>query len=264
MPWMLIGLVMALTACTSVPRSFTPPNPLLPGEWSHQLFGRVLAAHVKSGIVDYPGIQSDDRFPTYVAQLDRVNPSALATRGEQLAFWINAYNAFAIKGILDQLSPMTYIGRYRYFIERDYRVGGARINLYDLERQVLIAQFQEPLIHFAIVCASTSCPKLQPWVYESDQLTVQLDQVAREFINDPTKNRFDRERKVVSLSMIFKWFEEDFTKAAGSVLAYIARYVSDPALVQDLMHSDYRIEYLEYDWSLNGVPPKESTDVGSS
>jgi hypothetical protein len=263
MPWILIGFVLALTACTTVPRSFTPTNPLQPDEWSHQLLGQVLAAHVKDGVVDYPGIQSDDRFTTYVAQLDRVDPSALATRPEQLAFWINAYNAFAIKGILDQLSPMSYVGRYRYFIGRDYWVGGARINLYDLEREVLIAQFHEPLIHFSIVCASSSCPKLQSWAYEPDQLAVQLDQVAREFINDPTKNRFDRARKVVSLSMIFKWFEEDFTKAAGSVLAYLARYLSDPALVQDLMQSDYRIEYLEYDWSLNGVSPKESIDVRS-
>jgi len=264
MPWMLIGLVMALTVCTTVPRSFTPANPLPPGEWSHQPFDQVLAAHVKNGVVDYRGIQSDERFSAYVAQLDRVDPSALVTRRERLAFWINAYNAFAIKGILDELSPMSYVGRYRYFIGRDYRVGGARINLYDLERQVLITQFQEPLVHFAIVCASTSCPKLQSWVYERDQLDVQLDQVAREFINDPTKNRFDRKRKVASLSKIFKWFDDDFSRAAGSVLAYLTRYVNDPELAQDLKQSDYRIEYLDYDWSLNGIPPKESTDVRSS
>lgn len=264
MPWILIGLVMVLTACTTVPTSFTPTNPLLPGELTHQLFGQVLEAHVKNGAVDYPGIQSDERFPAYVAQLDRVDPNALATRAERLAFWINAYNAFAIKGILDQYSPVSYVGRYRYFIGRDYSVGGVTINLYDLERQVLIKQFQEPLIHFAIVCASTSCPKLQPWVYEPDQLERQLDRVARDFINDPTRNRFDRTRKVASLSMIFKWFDDDFSKAAGSVQAYVTRYVKDPELVQDLMRSDYRIEYLDYDWSLNGIPPKELSHAGQS
>jgi len=264
MRWIIIGVAVVLTACSTVPTSFTPSVPLPPGEFSHRLLGQVLTAHVRDGLVDYPGIQMDARFTAYLTQLNRVDPSALATRGEQLAFWINAYNAFAIKGILDQLSPMRSIGRYRYFIGRDYRVGGAQVNLYDLERQVLIAQFQEPLIHFAIVCASTSCPKLQPRAYEPDQLDVQLDQVAREFINDPTKNRFDPARKVASLSMIFKWFEQEFTKAAGSVLVYVTRYVSDPVLVRDLMQSDYRIEYLEYDWSLNGIPPKESTDVGSS
>ena len=128
----------------------------------------------------------------------------------------------------------------------------------------MIKQFQEPLIHFAIVCASTSCPKLQPWTYEPVQLDVQLDRVAREFINDPMRNRFDRTHKVASLSMIFKWFDEEFINAAGSVLAYIARYVSDPELAQDLMQSEYRIEYLKYDWTLNGITPKESAHAGSS
>ncbi|MBI5673058.1 MAG: DUF547 domain-containing protein [Nitrospirae bacterium] len=219
---------------------------------------------MRDGAVDYPGIQADNQLPVYLAQLDRVDPSTLPTHNERLAFWINAYNAFAIKGILDHYSPMSYVGRYRYFIGRNYRVGGATINLYDLERQVLIKQFQEPLIHFAIVCASTSCPKLQPWTYDPNQLNVQLDQVARDFINDRTRNRFDRKQKVASLSMIFKWFEDDFTRAAGSVLSYITRYVNDPELAQDLMRSDFRIEYLDYDWSLNGIPLKESAHAGRS
>jgi Protein of unknown function, DUF547 len=264
MRWIVIGLAAILTACSTVPTSFKPADPLLPGEFSHRLLGQVFSVHVRDGVVDYPGIQMDVRLPAYLSQLDRVDPNTLSTRHERLAFWINAYNAFAIKGILDYYSPITLVGRYRYFIGQDYRVGGAHINLYDLERQVLIKQFREPLIHFAIVCASTSCPKLQAWVYEPDQLERQLERVARDFINDPTRNRFDRARKVASLSMIFQWFEEDFTKAAGSVLAYVTRYVSDPELVQDLMQSNYRIEYLEYDWSLNGIPPKESTNVSSS
>ena len=261
---LVIWLAGMLTGCSSVPTSFSPAEPLRPEEFSHRLLGHVFASYVKDGVVDYSGIQADGRFPPYLAQLDRMDPNALETRHERLAFWINAYNAFAVKGIVDHYSPANLVGRYRYFIGREYRVGGTIINLYDLERQVLIKQFQEPLIHFAIVCASTSCPKLQPWTYEPDQLNIQLDRVAREFINDPTRNRFDRKKKVASLSMIFKWFEDDFTKAAGSVVSYITRYVNDPELVQDLMQSDYRIEYLEYDWSLNGIPPRETTYVGQS
>lgn len=264
MRWIILSLVFLAGGCSTVPTTFTPAEPIPADEFSHRLFGRVLDAHVSNGVVDYPAIQTDDRLPAYLEQVDRVDPNAFVTRNERLAFWINAYNAFAIKGILDRYSPVSYVGRYRYFIGRTYRVGGATINLYDLERQVLIKQFQEPLIHFAIVCASTSCPKLQSWVYEPDQLEHQLDRVAREFINDPTRNRFDRTRKVASLSMIFKWFDEDFRRAAGSVLSYITRYVNDPELVQDLMRSEYRIEYLDYDWSLNGIPPKESIHAGQS
>jgi len=130
----------------------------------------------------------------------------------QVAFWINAYNAFAVKGILDHYSPMTLWGATVILSVGTIRSVGTTINLYDLERQVLIEQFHEPLIHFAIVCASTSCPKLQSWAYQPDQLDHQLDHAARGFINDPTRNRFDRKHKVASLSMIFQWFEKGFLR----------------------------------------------------
>lgn len=259
-----VSLAIALAGCSPVPTSFTPINPIPPDEFSHKVFHEVVHAHVQDGSVDYPAIHADDRLPIYLEQLDRVDPNALTTQNERLAFWINAYNAFAIKGILDQYSPTSYWGRYRYFIGRDYRVGGEVMNLYDLERKVLIAQFHEPRVHFAIVCASLSCPKLQAWAFEPDQLELQLDRVARDFINDPTRNRFDRVKKVASLSMIFKWFDEEFTRAAGSVLTYIIRYMDDPELVQDLIRAEYRIEYLDYDWSLNGIPPKEQNHVDPS
>jgi hypothetical protein len=239
-------------------------NPIRATEFSHKVFGEVLAAHVKDGVVDYPQIQADDRLPAYLAQIDRVDPNDFATRNERLAFWINAYNAFAIKGILEGYSPVSYVGRYRYFIGQTYRVGGEAINLYDLERKVLVEQFREPLIHFVIVCASLSCPKLQPWPYQPDLLAHQLDEAARVYINDPARNRFDRENKVAWLSKIFDWFGPEFVQAAGSLLSYVARYVDDPELVRELTESNYRVEYLEYDWSLNGIPPKETRLVGGS
>ncbi len=259
-----ILLLVAVTGCSSVPRSYMPADPLAPNQVSHDAWDRIVRAHVHEGQVDYPAIQADGRLDGYLAQLNRIDPNGLPTREARLAFWINAYNAFAVKGILDRYSPETLWGRYRYFIGREYRVGGTTINLYDLERQVLIEQFHEPLMHFAIVCASASCPKLQPWAYESAQLDRQLTQVAKAFINDPTRNRFDRTNKVASLSMIFQWFEKDFSGAAGSVLAYVARYVDDAELAKELVQPGYRIEYLEYDWSLNGIPPKEHARAGTT
>jgi hypothetical protein len=256
--WVVTGALLILTGCSTVPTSFRPLDPLPTAEFSHEVFGEVLGAHVNDGVVDYPGIQTDDRLPVYLAQLDRVDPNVFATRHARLAFWINAYNAFAIKGILDQYSPMTLVGRYRYFIARDYRVGGASINLYDLERKLLIPEFQEPRIHFAIVCASSSCPKLQSWVYRADNLDEQLEQSARGFINDSTRNRFDRHRKIASLSMIFQWFREDFEAHSGSLLNYVKRYVADPDLARELDAIPYKVQFLEYDWRLNGPPPAVS------
>jgi hypothetical protein len=257
-------LLIILTGCSITPRTFKPADPIAPDQVSHQAWDQIVQAHARDGQVDYPAIQASSRLDGYLGELTRIDPTKLPTRQHQLAFWINAYNAFAVKGIIDHYSPMTLWGRYRYFIGRDYRVGGTTINLYDLERQVLIEQFHEPLMHFAIVCASTSCPKLQPWAYQLDQLDRQLDHAARAFINDPLRNRFDRTQKVAFLSMIFKWFESDFAGAAGSVLAYIARYVDDPELAKELMQPGYRIEYLEYDWNLNGIPPKEMAHAGTS
>jgi hypothetical protein len=228
---------------------------------SHQLLTEVLQAHVKDGVVNYPDIQSDQRFAAYLALLDRVDPSALRTERDQLAFWINAYNAAAIQGILEGYSPRPYLGWYRFFKSRTYAIGGARLNLSDLEHEILRKRFREPRIHFAIVCASSSCPKLLPQAYDATQLEQQLDEAARAFINDPTRNRFDRRQRIAYLSKIFDWFEDDFSASAGSVLDFVARYADEVDLARELRPGLFRVAYLEYDWSLNGPAPKGTADA---
>jgi hypothetical protein len=256
---------LALVAgCSTVPRSFHPAEPIAPQEFSYQAFDGILHAHVKDGVVDYPGVAADQRFRDHLHQLGRVDPNRLPTRQDRLAFWINAYNAFAIQGILDGYSPLTLAGRYRYFIGRGYRVGGETITLYDLERKLLIPDFREPRIHFAIVCASRSCPRLPSRTYRPDRLEEQLEQSARAFINDPTRNRFDRAQKVAYLSMIFKWFEEEFAEQSGSLLSYVKRYVVEPDLAKELETVPYTVQFLPYDWGLNGPPPGGSQHGGSS
>lgn len=257
----VLGLAAILIAgCSTVPTSFTPSHPLPASHVSHRLWEEVLRAHVRDGVVEYPEISQQGQVTSYLALLDRVDPNGLPMP-DRLAFWINAYNAFAVKGILDGYAPSTLFGRYRYFIGREYSVGGQTMNLYSLEREILIDQFHDPRMHFAIVCASASCPKLQPWVYQGPHLDSQLDQVTREFINDPSRNRFDSSRKVASLSMIFKWFAKDFEADSGSMLNFITAYVQDPSLKHDLSVADYRVEFLEYDWSLNGPAPSSKGGV---
>lgn len=252
----LIAMVapVLLAGCAAVPQSFHPAQPIPPDEFSHRAFDEVLQAHVKDGVVDYPAVANDARYAAYLDQLNRVDPTALPTRRHRLAFWINAYNAFAIKGILDGYSPLTMIGQWRYFIGKQYRVGGESINLYDLERKVLIPGFREPRIHFAIVCASQSCPKLRSEAFTADRLEAQLEEGARAFVNDPARNRFDRETRTAHLSKIFEWFEPDFRAHAESLLNYVRRHINDPDLAADLATQPYRIEFLEYDWRVNGVP----------
>lgn len=220
----------------------------------HDTFDQVLMVHVTEGHVDYAGIKSDPRFFRYLETLKSTNPDTFATEEEKLAFWINAYNALAIKGILDGLSPSSFFGRVSYFKTTDYEAGGRKMNLYDLERDVIIP-FDEPRIHFAIVCASISCPKLRSEAYIADKLDQQLNDNAIAFINNPGKNALSPDRKTIEVSKIFDWFKKDFDKHSGSVQKYIAQFVVDGELAEALAKESYRIKYLKYDWNLNGNPP---------
>ena len=254
--WIVLSIVILnLFGCSSVPKTFSPHQPLLPATFTHHTFDQVLAEHVTDGVVNYHTLAANQSFDAYLSDLTRIAPQQLPTPNHRLAFWINAYNAFAIKGILDGYSPSTFSGRYTYFIAQDYIVGDEPINLYDLERKILIPAFREPRIHFAIVCASQSCPKLQSQAYTPENIDQQLTYSAQQFINDPSRNHFDQKHKIAYLSQIFDWFQEDFTNHSGSLLQYIAQFVTDLALAEDLRTTPYTIEFLEYDWRLNGLPP---------
>lgn len=217
-------------------------------------YAGLLRDHVSAaGAVNYPGIKADPRLAEYLDYLAAADPDSFATDQERLAFWINAYNALAIKGILDGLSPDGLFARVIFFRTTDYTLAGRQINLYDLERDIIIP-FNEPRIHFAINCASASCPILGAAPYVAGQLEPQLEAAARAFINDPAKNRFDLAANTASISKIFDWFQADFERAAGSVQKYLASYVTDPEAALHLARDGFEVRYLDYDWSLNGAP----------
>ncbi len=260
----ILLLMLFTTGCgtfSTLPDSYHPSNAIDPSSFNHQIFDELMKRHVEDGTVNYPGIQKDLRLEAYLRQVNRLNPNTLPSKNDRLAFWINTYNAFAIKGILNGYSPSTKLGQYTYFVGEEYMVGQEEINLWSIERDILIPRFKEPRIHFAIVCASRSCPKLRSFAFIPDQLDQQLDDSARKFINDPTRNRFDRKKKIAYLSMIFEWFSEDFEGHSGSVLNYISQFVDDPDLARELREETYSIEHLEYDWNLNGTPPSQQASL---
>ena len=253
--WFFLSIgLLHLIACSTVPKTFSPQQPLSPATFTHQAFHQTLEQHVKDGVVNYQTLASDPYFYAFLHDLKHIAPQQLPTPNHRLTFWINTYNAFAIQGILDGYSPSTLSGRYTYFIAQDYIVGDEALNLYDLERKILIPAFQEPRIHFAIVCASQSCPQLQSWAYAPENIDQQLTFSAKQFINDSSRNRFDQQRKIAYLSQIFDWFQEDFMNHSGSLLNYVAQFVTDPKLAEELRNTPYTIEFLEYDWRLNGLP----------
>ena len=219
----------------------------------HQLFDRVLRDHVEHGKVDYPAIGSDVRFQQYLEYLAVTDPESFVTRDEKLAFWINAYNAFAIKGILNGLSPNGFFSRISFF-KTDVDLAGRKIDLYDLEREIIIP-FGEPRIHFAIVCAAVSCPKLASEAYTAASLERQLERNTRAFINNMTKNRFDHANRSGRVSKIFDWFPKDFEMHSHSVQQFLGKYVDDPVIAQSLLRKEYELGFMDYDWTLNGSNP---------
>lgn len=212
----------------------------------------VLLRNVRNGFVDYDGIRADPAFTRYLTGLATATDSDLDKPDVRLAFLINAYNALAIRGILDGHSPSSWFGRYNYFKRREYGLLGGTTTLEQLEHGRILP-LGEPRVHFAIVCASLSCPRLASRSYDPVTLDAQLDAAARVFANDPTRNRYDVQRRIAFLSSIFDWYQADFIRAAGSTQKYLARYVSDPAAAGLLAQDGFEVRYVPYDWELNGV-----------
>ncbi|MDQ3261202.1 MAG: DUF547 domain-containing protein [Pseudomonadota bacterium] len=221
-------------------------------EVDHGLFDHTLKSHVADGQVNYPAVAADKSYASYLGQL--ATAPAPSAKNDKLVFYMNAYNALAMKGILDGKSPSNPITRHLFFKSAKYPLSGGEINLHDIEHEIL-RKLDEPRIHFSIVCASQSCPKMGNDAFTVAKLEQQLDGNTRGFINDPSRNRFDNKEKIAYLSQVFKWFTEDFEKNAGSLQKFIAKYVSDPELAQQLAADGYTIKFLDYNWDLNGTPP---------
>lgn len=218
----------------------------------HSAFDAVLLRNVQRGFVDYAGINADPAFARFLTSLDDTRAEDLDGGPARLAFLINAYNAFAIRGILDGYAPSSWLASYTYFKRRKYPLMGQPVSLRDLETRQLIPE-GDPRIHFAIVCASISCPRLSSRAYIPEKLEEQLDVATRAFINDSTRNRYDVQRKIAFVSRLFDWYGEDFTRAAGSVQKYISAYVSDPATAALLATDGFELRFIPWDRELNGT-----------
>ncbi len=231
------------------------------GRVSHEPWDRLLKKYVDpAGMVDYAAWKgSREDQATLDAYLNQLSAAALAPdspREAQLAFWINAYNAVTVKGILREY-PTTSIRNHTarlfgYNIWKDLQllVGGKAYSLEAIEHEVL-RPMGEPRIHFAIVCASRGCPRLLDEAYVGERLDEQLTGNARAFFADPTKFRLTADR--VEVSPILKWFATDFGPDAHTQLQSIAPYLPESAR-RAVGGGGLRIQYQEYDWGLNDKP----------
>ena len=216
----------------------------------HSLWDSVLTMHVDShGLFDYVGlIQNTDDFEVYILKLSSNPPSRDWSRNEQLAYWINAYNAFTVKIIIDHwpVQSIKDIAGNTPMINsvwdlKFFNIGNQPFDLNTIEHDILRKQLSEPLIHFAINCASISCPVLRNEAYSASNLDMQLQQQTRLFLKDKSKNVIDE--STLAISPIFKWFQEDFGGRDG-VREFISRYA-------DHIPGSTSIQYTDYDWRLN-------------
>jgi hypothetical protein len=182
------------------------------------------------------------------------------SKGRQLAFLINAYNAFTVELILRHY-PVESIKDIGGFFRSPWKIEffelfGDTHHLDYIEHDLIRGgdRYREPRIHFALVCASVGCPKLHSQAFTAERLEPMLELGARVFLQDTQRNRYDDKRKQLQLSSIFKWYREDFEQTHGSVRNYVANYMSDDASVrQQIRSGDVEVDYLNYDWSLNDV-----------
>jgi hypothetical protein len=230
----------------------------LPIDHDHAAWTAILQRWARNGGMAYAALKREGK-PQLSAYLDTLSAACADdyrtwTRAQRLAFWINAYNAFTVKLILDHY-PITSIRRIGWLPGAAFRedfvpmpgLKGGTVSLDDIEHRTLRSDFREPRIHVALVCAARSCPPLRPEAYRGADLDRQLDDQARLFLADPKKNRFDPATNTLYLSSIFSWFRADFEAVAGTLAAWVARYVRDPRAGAP----GVRIEFLDYDWSLN-------------
>lgn len=235
----------ALLTCRTVAADF---------DQSHALLDGVLKRHVKSARVDYASLKAHpEELNRYLDQVAAVSKAEFKKWSEhqQIAFLSNAYNAYTLKLIADHF-PLKSIKDIGSFFSGPWdqpvvRLFGQVTTLGQIEHGMLRKEYDEPRIHFALVCGAKGCPPLRAEAYTGSRLEVQLVDQARQFLAETNKNRVSAAERTIYLSPIFKWFAGDFEKSHGSVTAALRPYWAGNVLATD----GFRIRYTDYDWSLN-------------
>lgn len=218
------------------------------GRPDYAAFDRVLKDVVRDGRVDYLALRENHRDALHgaVGRLAAVDVGSLS-RDEQLAYDLNLYNANVLLAVADRCKRGYSASEedFRLFKEPLVRMREGKVSLNHLEHEIIRKQFNDPRIHAALNCAAVSCPPLIARAYRAEDVDQVLEENVRRWVNDSSRNQIDREKKVARLSKIFEWYMDDFGGPEG-----VKRFVGKYAGV-DL--SDYRVEFLEYDWTLNDV-----------
>ncbi len=220
---------------------------------SHYLFDKVLKEYVDdNGMVDYSSLKANNgQLIEYLNLLENNSPRASWSRNEELAYWINAYNAFTLKLIIDYY-PVKSIKDIGSTIQIPFvntpwdiefiHIDGKEYSLNNIEHGIIRKKFNEPRIHFALVCAAKSCPELRREAYIPNMLDEQLSDQAKEFLGDSSKNYITESK--IKLSKLFQWYGADFTKKMT-----LSEYLNQYAPIH--IPKKAKKTFMDYDWALN-------------
>lgn len=205
------------------------------------------------GLVDYNKLKEDKWIFDQIEKIENTNPNVL-NHEQQFAFYLNAYNLLTVKNVLQTLAKnpkwngnKSYISKIKFFYLKRFKIGNSKINLYNLENKILRKKFKDPRIHFAINCASKSCPFLPSKLFTSGNLNDLLEELTSNFINDVGSVYYNEDLKELHLNMIFKWYKKDFEEEGG-VLEFIKKYwkSGDKNKLNKAI-----LTYKKYDWTIN-------------
>ena len=220
-----------------------------PTTFDHSIFDKLLKENVNNeGRIDYNAFSKSKDFKNYLGQIGSSDLSGL-NKNELLAFYINAYNALVIKNVVDNMpikSPLDVDG---FFKTKKFKIAGKDLTLDEIEND-LVLKIEPVLSHFGLVCGALSCPKLLRKAYTGKNVYNLLKENASAFIYDNTKNRLDKENKILYFSEIFKWFKKYFEEKYGSVLNAVKSFMNE-ADKKFLNQNVVKIEFIPYNWQLN-------------
>ena len=243
---LILSATILFSACTSAQHDNSPAP-------THEKWSALLQKYVSAGgKVNYKGIKADKaKLDEYLAILSKQKPGKNWSKNETMAFWINAYNAFTVKLITDNypvksikdLNPsVSVIFVNTVWDKKFFSIGGDKMSLNNIEHGIL-RKMDDPRMHFTIVCASVSCPKLLNTAYEAATLDNQLNKAASDFLADNTKNKMNAGNP--KLSKIFDWFSGDFKANGKTKIEFINQFT--PTKID----KNANISYLDYNWNLN-------------
>ncbi len=224
---------------------------------AHAAYAEVLAEHIRDGLVNYTALKKHRKpLDRYLASLAAVSQDEFDgwTKSQRMAFLINAYNAYTLQLIIEHY-PVKSIKDIGGWIRGPWKqpvvhLWGESSTLNDIEHGMLRKTYEDSRVHFALVCASLSCPVLRPEAYRAKDLEAQLNDAGEKFLADRTRNTFDLSKRTAGISSIFKWFRSDFGAGEPEVLVFLSRFVSRN-VARSLVEGGWDVSYLPYDWSLN-------------